>query len=166
MREPVVKNLQRLGAAGITYDILTLAHQLPAAVEAVRHAPETRFVVDHISKPRIADGEIDDWAASIRAIAEFENVTIKVSGMVTEANWHDWTTDTFRPYVDVVLDAFGPSRMMFGSDWPVCLLAGSYTDVTELAEALVSQLSADEQAEFFAGTAMRSYVMPQLTTSP
>jgi len=160
----VVKNLQRLGEADIAYDILTLAHQLPAAVEAVRQCPNTRFVVDHISKPKIADGEIDDWAKSIRDIAAMDNVVIKVSGMVTEAKWDDWTTDTFRPYFDVVLDAFGPSRMMFGSDWPVCLLAGSYDDIIGLAEDLTADLSASEKADFFGLTALRSYRMDHLVS--
>jgi L-fuconolactonase len=160
----VVKNLQRLGEADIAYDILTLAHQLPAAVEAVRQCPNTRFVVDHISKPKIADGEIDDWAKSIRDIAAMDNVVIKVSGMVTEAKWDDWTTDTFRPYFDVVLDAFGPSRMMFGSDWPVCLLAGSYDDIIGLAEDLTADLSEPEKADFFGLTALRSYQMDHLVS--
>ena len=162
--EPVIKNLQRLGDADITYDILTLAHQLPAAVEAVRQCPNTRFVVDHISKPKIAEGDIDDWAASIREMASFDNVTIKVSGMVTEATWDNWTTATFQPYFDVVLEAFGPSRMMFGSDWPVCLLAGSYDEVIGLAEELTSGFSESENADFFAQTAIRSYKMDHLVS--
>lgn len=160
--EPVINNLHRLGAADITYDILTLAHQLPAAVEAVRRSPNTRFVVDHISKPRIADGDIDDWAGAMRDMASMDNVTIKVSGMVTEATWDNWTTDTIRPYFDVVLDAFGPSRMMFGSDWPVCLLAGGYDDIIELAQELVSGFSVGEKADFFGHTAIRSYQMDHL----
>jgi L-fuconolactonase len=162
--EPVIKNLQRLGEADITYDILTLAHQLPAAVEAVKQCPNTRFVVDHISKPKIAEGDIDDWAASIRAMASFDNVTIKVSGMVTEATWDAWTTATFQPYFDVVLEAFGPSRMMFGSDWPVCLLAGSYDDIIGLAEELTAGFSESENADFFAQTAVRSYQMGHLVS--
>jgi len=162
--EPVIKNLQRLGEADVTYDILTLAHQLPAAVEAVKQAPHTRFVVDHISKPRIADGDIDDWAHAIRQMAEMDNVTIKVSGMVTEATWDDWTIETIRPYFQVVLDAFGPSRMMFGSDWPVCLLAGSYGDIIGLATELTSGFSAGENADFFGGTAIRSYQMDHLVS--
>jgi L-fuconolactonase len=163
--EPVIKNLQRLGEADIAYDILTLAHQLPAAVEAVRACPNTRFVVDHISKPKIADGEIDAWAKSIRDIARMDNVVIKVSGMVTEAVWDNWTTDTFRPYFDVVLEAFGPSRMMFGSDWPVCLLAGSYDDIIGLAEELTSGLSEGEKADFFGHTALRSYRLENLVSA-
>ena len=162
--EPVIKNLQRLGEADITYDILTLAHQLPAAVEAVKQCPNTRFVVDHISKPKIAEGDIDDWGASIRAMASFDNVTIKVSGMVTEATWDAWTTATFQPYFDVVLEAFGPSRMMFGSDWPVCLLAGSYDDIIGLAEELTAGFSESENADFFAQTAVRSYQMGHLVS--
>ena len=162
--EPVIKNLQRLGEADITYDILTLAHQLPAAVEAVKACPGTRFVVDHISKPQIADGEIDDWAKAIREIASMDNVTIKVSGMVTEATWDNWTTATVQPYFDVVLDAFGPSRMMFGSDWPVCLLAGSYDDIIGLAEDLTQGFSESEKNDFFAQTAIRSYQMNHLVS--
>lgn len=164
--EPVIDNLRRLGKEGIAYDILTLAHQLPAAIEAVSHTPDTRFVVDHISKPRIATGDIDAWAADIKKIATFDNVTIKVSGMVTEATWDGWTTDTIRPYFDVVADAFGPSRMMFGSDWPVCLLAGSYDDIMGLANDLTSGFSDSEKADFFGLTAVASYRMDHLVSTP
>ena len=156
-RDGVVANLQRLGERGITYDLLTLAHQLPAAIDAVRSCPETQFVLDHISKPNIADGEIDQWSRDVRTLAALPNVVVKVSGMVTEATWTEWTPETFRPYVDVLTESFGPERMMFGSDWPVCLVAGGYRDIVGIIETLTSRWSAAEQQAIWSGTAISAY---------
>ena len=156
-RDEVVANMHRLGARGLTYDLLTLAHQLPAAIDAVRACPETQFVLDHISKPNIADGDIDQWTQDIQTLATLPNVVVKVSGMVTEAQWDNWTPETFRPYVDVLAESFGPARLMFGSDWPVCLLAGAYKDVVEIVETLTSEWSEPEQQAFWADTAVSAY---------
>ena len=157
MRDNVVANVKRLGARGLGFDLLTLPPQLAAAVELVRACPDTQFILDHISKPYIAKGEIDGWAKDIRDLAQLPNVVVKVSGMVTEANWHDWTPETFRPYVNTVAEAFGADRLMFGSDWPVCLLGGTYAEVVGIAEELTSDWSASEKDSFWSGTAIRAY---------
>lgn len=156
-RPEVIEAIQGIGRRRLTYDVLVVPEQLPAAVTAVRSCPDQLFVLDHIAKPRIAAGEIEPWASEMRALAAFPNVACKVSGMVTEAQWHEWHVSDFRPFVDVLLDAFGPDRLMFGSDWPVCLLSASYQDVVDLAAELVATLNTEEAAQFWAGTAERFY---------
>jgi len=156
-REAVVANIRKLGERGISYDLLTLPPQLPGAIEAVTACPDTRFVLDHISKPLIAQGEIDQWAKDMTELAKRPNVSVKVSGMVTEATWDDWSVETFRPYVDVVTEAFGPQRMMFGSDWPVCLLGGEYEEIFGIVETLTAKWSAPEKEAFFSGTVIEAY---------
>lgn len=136
-RADVRRGLRAVAGAGLVYDLLTLPRQLPAAIETVRALDELQFVVDHLSKPPIASGELEPWATRIRTLAQHENVACKLSGMVTEADWAAWTVDDLRPYAEVVLEAFGPERVMFGSDWPVCTLAASYDEVVAAAEALV-----------------------------
>jgi L-fuconolactonase len=160
-RADVISALQLLGRHDLTYDLLTLPPQLPAALQAVTACPDTTFVLDHMSKPYIAAGEIEPWRRAVRALAARPNVACKVSGMFTEADWRQWTTEQFRPYVDVLLEAFGPERLMFGSDWPVSTLAATYEQVVDVAGQLTAHLSAEEQAEFWAGTATRFY---RLTT--
>ena len=118
------RGLRELHQHGLTYDLLLYPDQLPAAIELVGLVPEQPFVVDHLAKPRIAACEIEGWERTLRAIARHDNVCCKVSGMVTEAARRGWKRDDFTPYLDVVLEAFGPARLMVGSDWPVCLLAG------------------------------------------
>lgn len=162
MRDNIVANVTRLGERGLSFDLLTLPPQLAAAVELVRACPNTHFVLDHISKPYIAKGEIDGWAKDIKDLAALPNVTVKVSGMVTEADWHNWTPETFRPYVETVAEAFGADRLMFGSDWPVCLLGGTYSDIVGIAETLTSSWSASEKESFWSGTAIRSYRLEDL----
>lgn len=156
-RENVIKNLKLLGEKNLSYDLLTLPPQLPAAIEAVKQCPNTFFVMDHISKPFIASGELEPWAKHMSQLAGFDNVTVKISGMVTEADWKSWKISDIRPYVDHLLHEFGPQRLMFGSDWPVCLLAATYSQVFNLAQALTSQLTKDEQEYFWAKTAINSY---------
>jgi L-fuconolactonase len=155
--ESFVRGLRQLHRHGLTYDLLLYPHQLPAAIELVGLLPEQPFVVDHLAKPRIAFGEIEAWEREIRAIARHENVCCKVSGMVTEAARQGWTPDDFTPYLDVVLDTFGPERLMFGSDWPVCLLAGEYADVAAIARDYFSRLTAAEQQMIWGDTAARFY---------
>ncbi|MBB5131309.1 L-fuconolactonase [Thermocatellispora tengchongensis] len=156
-RDDVRAGLAAVAEAGLVYDLLTLPHQLPAAVETVRALPGLTFVVDHLSKPPIAAGDLEPWATRIRELAAAPNVYCKLSGMVTEASWEKWTVDDLRPYAEVVLEAFGPERVMFGSDWPVCLLAASYADVVTAAEALTAALTPAERKEVFGGTATRAY---------
>jgi L-fuconolactonase len=152
-----IRGLRQLREHGLSYDLLLHPHQLPAAIELVGRLPEQPFVVDHLAKPRIAAGEIAAWARDIRAIARHDNVFCKVSGMVTEAARTGWKRADFTPYLDVVLDAFGPGRLMAGSDWPVCLLAGEYADVAAIPRDHFASLSAAEQAEIHGGTAARFY---------
>lgn len=156
------RGLKAVGEAGLCYDLLTLPHQLPAAIETVRALPDSMFVLDHLSKPPIASGELEPWASGVRSLAAEPNTFCKLSGMVTEADPASWTVESLRPYADVVLEAFGPSRMMFGSDWPVSLLAATYAQVADAATELVGQLSSDEQDEVLGGTAARFYRLPSV----
>lgn len=162
MRPNIVRNVQRLGERGLSFDILTLAPQLAAAVDLVAACPDTQFVLDHISKPNIAAGDIDGWAKDMKALGELPNVVVKVSGMVTEAKWDNWTVETFRPYVDVVTENFGPQRMMFGSDWPVCLLGGTYQDIVGIVETITADWSASEKEAFWSTTAINAYRLKDL----
>ncbi|GGM97608.1 amidohydrolase [Lentzea pudingi] len=155
-RKDVWNGLAAVGAHGLVYELLTLPHQMPAARRTVAALPQVGFVVDHCSKPAIGT-DPGEWAASIRSLAAHENVTCKLSGLVTEADWESWSVADLRPYFEVVLDAFGPGRLMFGSDWPVCLLAATYDEWLDAARELVSELSPDEQAAIFSGTARRVY---------
>ena len=155
-RDDVRAGLAAVADAGLVYDLLTKTPHLQAALETVRALPQLSFVVDHISKPVIG-GDLDPWASGLRALATQPNVDCKLSGMVTEASWTDWKVSDLQPYADVVLDAFGPDRVMFGSDWPVCLLAASYGEVVQAAEALTASLSTPEQEAIFSNTARRLY---------
>ncbi|WP_408055468.1 amidohydrolase family protein [Streptomyces radicis] len=157
LRDDVRRGLLAVGAAGLVYDLLVLPHQLPAAVEVAALLPEVTFVLDHLAKPPIASGEIGSWAGDIARLAALPNTFCKLSGMVTEADWASWTTEGLRPYADTVIGAFGPDRLMFGSDWPVCTLAARYDEVLTLARALTSQLNANERAAVFGRTASRVY---------
>ena len=162
-RPDVRRGLRATGDAGLCYDLLTLPHQLPAAVETVRALPESTFVVDHLSKPPIASGQFEPWASQLRRLAAEPNVYCKLSGLVTEADHESWTVDGLRPYAEIALEAFGPARLMFGSDWPVCLLAASYAEVADAAGQLIAGLSPDERAQVLGGTAARAYRLPTST---
>jgi L-fuconolactonase len=157
LRPDVGAGLRAVGAAGLSYDLLTRVGQLPAAIQAVRGAPETGFVLDHLSKPAIASGELEPWASRIRELAAEPNVYAKLSGLVTEADWGSWTVAGLRPYAETALEAFGPARVMFGSDWPVCLLAASYEQVAGAARELLTGLSAAERDQVLGGTAAGAY---------
>jgi L-fuconolactonase len=156
-RPDVRRGLAAVADAGLVYDLLTLPHQLPAAIDTVRALPQLTFVLDHLSKPPIASRTLEPWASLIYELAAEPNVFCKLSGMVTEAGRGGWKVADFRPYAATVFDAFGPSRVMFGSDWPVCLLAATYTEVCEIAEQLTGQLNSDEHDAVFGGTAARAY---------
>jgi L-fuconolactonase len=158
-RPDVRRGLRALWQPGMLYELLTKPPQLPAALRTVAEIPELPFVLDHCSKPLIAAGELEPWAGQIRELARRPNVTCKLSGIVTEADWASWTVDDLRPYVEVVLEAFGPDRVMFGSDWPVCLLASPYARWVETAEQLTAGLTASERDAVFGGTARRVYAL-------
>jgi L-fuconolactonase len=156
-RETFVKGVAHLRTFGFTYDILIYAKQLPAAIELAARLPEQRFVVDHIAKPEIKSNKTLPWAAQMKEIAQNKNVFCKISGMVTEADWKQWRPSDFKPYLDVVFDAFGADRLMFGSDWPVCLLAATYRQVKQLIEEYVVGLSQTDKEKIFGGNAARFY---------
>jgi L-fuconolactonase len=156
-REGFVRGVAMLAQFGFTYDILIYARQLPAAVALVEKLPDQPFVVDHIAKPLVKAREIDEWAAGIRALAANPRVYCKVSGLITEADWQSWRADDFKPYLDVVFEAFGVDRLMFGSDWPVCLLAGTYSQVKGLITDYVRGWSEPDCDKLFGGNAARFY---------
>jgi L-fuconolactonase len=141
----------------LTYDILIYPKQLPAAIEFVRAFPKQKFVLDHIAKPFIKDHILEPWATHIRKLAAHENVYCKLSGMVTEADWQHWKKSDFTPYLETVLEAFGAKRLMIGSDWPVCKVAGEYTQVMQLVQEFISSLSTDEQARILGRNAIEFY---------
>jgi len=136
-RPEVLRGLRAVGAAGLVYDLLVLVPQLPVAIEVVRRLPEVRFVLDHLAKPNIADGQWEPWASGLAGLAALPNVCAKVSGLVTEAPWNAWDAGQIAPYVQHAVDVFGAERLMYGSDWPVCTLAASYDEVWELAGTLI-----------------------------
>ena len=142
---------------GAVYDILIYPHQLGATLEFVKKFPNQKFVIDHIAKPYIKDGFYDGWAAMMKEVAKHENVYCKISGMITEADFNNWTPEQIHPYMLLSLEAFGPERCMYGSDWPVCLVAGTYTQVKELTTNFISSLSTAEQAAIMGQNAVDYY---------
>jgi L-fuconolactonase len=142
---------------GLTYDLLVRARELPAAIDTVRAHPDLQFVLDHIAKPRIADGIDPEWQEQMPGLAELPNVVVKLSGMVTEADWSTWTPKDLRPFVASVVEWFGIGRLLFGSDWPVCLLATSYAGVVRGLEEALGPLTPDESGQVFGLNAVRVY---------
>lgn len=158
MLKPAFLNgIQALRPFGYTYDILIFPDQLKFAAELATKFPNQKFVLDHIAKPDIKNQNIRDWQQDIQALAALENVSCKVSGMVTEADWSNWKSGDFTAYLDVVFEAFGAKRVMYGSDWPVCLVAGSYGAVVNLVEEYTKTLSANERDLFWGGNATNFY---------
>jgi len=153
----VVKNVQELGRRGLVYDLLTKTPHMRAAIDLVKACPNTKFVLDHISKPYIAKADMQPWADQITELASFENVVVKVSGLFTEADWKNWKKEDFWPYLEHITKSFTPNRMMFGSDWPVCLLAATYKQSIDLVEEFTSKFSESEKNAFWAGTASKAY---------
>ncbi|OEV04118.1 amidohydrolase family protein [Streptomyces oceani] len=160
LRPDVLRGLRAVAAAGLVYDLVILPGQLPAATEVAELLPELTFVLDHAAKPPVATGDHHVWADAIRRLAARPNVVCKLSGLVTEADWRHWRTVDLRPYADTVLDVFGPERVLFGSDWPVCRLAASYAEVLTVARTLTGGLGPAERAAVLAGTAERVYGLP------
>ncbi|MFI6461384.1 amidohydrolase family protein [Streptomyces sp. NPDC050538] len=157
LRPDVRRGLTAVADAGLVYDLLVLPHQFPAAVEVAASLPQLAFVLDHLGKPPIASGQQEPWATSLRSLAALPNTYCKLSGLVTEADWKTWSAEDLQPYADTALDAFGPARLMFGSDWPVCTLAATYGQVADATGELTDDLSVSERAEVFEGTATRVY---------
>ncbi|MFC8427186.1 amidohydrolase family protein [Streptomyces sp. NPDC057253] len=154
LRPDVRRGLAAVADAGLVYDLVVLPHQLPACVKAAESLPRLTFVLDHAGKPPIASGALEPWATDVRALAALPNTVCKLSGLVTEADIAHWTVDDLRPYADTVLDAFGPDRVMYGSDWPVCTLGASYGEVLDAARQLTG---AQDSGQIFGGTAVRVY---------
>ena len=156
-REPFIHGVAQLAQFGLAYDLLIYARQLPAAITLARALPDQRFVLDHIAKPDIRAGSLDPWRAHIAELASLPNVHCKLSGMITEADHKHWQPADLLPYLQTVLAAFAPDRLMFGSDWPVCLLAGSYQQTFELVATFLSALPADQQESVLGGNCARFY---------
>ncbi len=156
-RADVRRGLQAVGQAGLAYDLLVRSRELPAAVAVARDLPAVQFVLDHLGKPAIARGERQEWARLLAEFGPLEHVTAKMSGLVTEADWPTWTVADLQPYVDDALAVFGPGRLVFGSDWPVCLLAAPYNVVVATARALTATLSGAERSAIFGTTAEAVY---------
>jgi L-fuconolactonase len=157
LRDDVGRGLAALATRGLAYDLLIRPRHLPVVLELIRRQPELRLVIDHAAKPAIAQCRFDDWAAPLAAIAMHKQVFCKLSGLITEADHRNWQPADLRQYVEHVLAAFGPERVMFGSDWPVCLLAGSYERVIVALAVNIEQLNPSEQAQVFGGTAEEFY---------
>jgi L-fuconolactonase len=160
VRPDVRRGVAAVVEAGLTYDILVRARELPSALAIVREFPQARFVVDHIAKPNIKAHEIEPWASRMKPLADFPNVWVKVSGMIEEDDWTAWRPDDLVPYIGRLLDWFGPKRLMFGSNWPVCLIAGSYQQVHDAAAHALGGISADERAAIFGDNAAEAYLLP------
>jgi L-fuconolactonase len=151
------KGIASLQKHGYTYDILIYPEHLPYAELLVGGFPDQKFVLDHLAKPHIKDQKISEWQKNIQALAKHQNVYCKISGMLTEADWSAWKTEDFTTYLDVVFNAFGINRVMFGSDWPVCLLAGGYEGTMQVINSYCSKLSAIEQTLFWGDNAVKFY---------
>ncbi len=151
------RGIAALQQYGFTYDLLILPDQLKFSKELVAAFPHEKFVIDHIAKPDIQCKDMVGWKKDIEQIAEYENVYCKISGMVTEADWKNWKTEDFQPYIDVVVNAFGTKRIMYGSDWPVCQVAASYEEMLGIVKTYFSTFSKDEQQNFFGLNAIDFY---------
>jgi L-fucono-1,5-lactonase len=156
-RHDVASGVGRLTPFDLTFDMLIRERQLPAAVALADRLPAQRFVLDHLAKPRVRDGVLEPWATQLRELARRTNVWCKVSGLITEADWSAWRPVDLRPYLDVAFEAFGVERLMFGSDWPVCLVAGDYPRVFGVVADYANALSTNERQALFGGNAARFY---------
>ncbi|MHA3774652.1 amidohydrolase family protein [Verrucomicrobiota bacterium sgz303538] len=152
-----LRGIGKLRQFGLTYDILIYPKQLPAAIELAQRFPDQPFVLDHIAKPHIREGTLSPWREQIRELAQVKNVFCKVSGMVTEANHATWKAEDFQPYLDVIFETFGTERLMWGSDWPVCLFAADYEQVFKLVKNYSRHLSPEERDGLFGSNAARFY---------
>jgi L-fuconolactonase len=156
-RADVIRGIGAVGSAGLAYDLSPRERELPACLKAVNAHPDMGFVVDHIAKPRIAAGAMEPWATRLQELALRPNVSCKLSGMVTEADWAGWRPEDLRPYVEKVLEMFGEDRVMFGSDWPVCLLASDYATVKGTLEKLLRGVGSEARSRVHGGNARDFY---------
>ena len=156
-QDQVLNGLREVSSRGLSYDLLVHTRHLQHAKRVADECPELHLVIDHLAKPPVTRGEIDEWARRLKETALCPNVWCKLSGLVTEANWANWRVEDLRPYVDKALEYFGPARMMFGSDWPVCLLAASYDQVLESFEMLLAGLDEEGRRQIFSESAIEFY---------
>ena len=157
LRPEFLRGIELLGKYDLCYDILIFPHQLGATLEFVKKFPNQKFVIDHIAKPYIKDGFFEGWAVMMREIAKHQNVYCKISGMITEADYMTWTPEQVHPYMKLVLESFGASRVMYGSDWPVCLVAGNYSMVKALVTDFITDLCQEQQNAIMGGNAAKFY---------
>lgn len=159
LREDFMRGIAKLHRYDLTYDILIFPKHLPTALEFVEKFPEQRFVLDHIAKPFIKTGVLEPWQPHMEQLAAFPNVYCKISGMVTEADWQHWTPAEFYPYLDVIFESFGPNRLLFGSDWPVCTVAASYANVVDILSSYLEErsISPAEAQNIWGTTAIKFY---------
>ena len=157
LQKDFLNGISKLDEFGFAYDILIFPHHLEAALQLVEQFPQQRFVIDHVAKPYIKDGKIDEWKAGMEKLAQHPYVYCKISGMVTEADWHNWTAEQLKPYLDVVVESFGIDRIMFGSDWPVCLVATSYSKWLQTVQNYFESFTEEDQEKIFSGNAARFY---------
>lgn len=151
------RGLEVIFSQGYSYDILVFPHQLHGVLETVNRFPEAYFVIDHLAKPDIKHKSFEEWKAIIQDFKNFSNVFCKLSGMVTEHDWRDWKKEDFYAYLDVMMDTFGEDRLMFGSDWPVCLLAANYQQVKEILESYLEKLPKETQTKIWSENAIQFY---------
>jgi L-fuconolactonase len=159
-RDVVRRGIAAVGAAGLVYEFVVLPDQWPAVLETARALPEVTFVLDHAGKPPLASGDLAAWHSWVRELSAVGNVTCKLSGLVTEADWHTWRPAHLAPVAEALLTTFGPGRLMLGSDWPVCLLAGGFERVLDAYRALLDSCSDAERAAVLGGTACDVYRIP------
>ena len=164
LRPEFLRGIAALREFDLTYDILIFPRHLPVAMEFVQRFPEQRFVLDHLAKPFITAQTVEPWASHIRRLAKFPNVFCKLSGMVTEADWRNWKPEHFRPYLETAFEAFGPDRVMIGSDWPVCKVAGSYKQVMSLVVDFLDQSVPDALERVLGVTAQTVWRLPRELT--
>lgn len=157
LQEKFIRGIHKIGERGYSYDVLIFPNHLHATLELVKKCPDQRFVIDHLAKPFIRKGECKEWKKAMTPLAERELVHGKLSGMITEADWISWTPEQLFPYLEIALELFGPSRLMYGSDWPVCLLAGEYERFWQVIEAFTDSLSSSEKARIMGETAVEFY---------
>ena len=152
-----LKGVSSLKDYDLTYDILVFSHQLPEVCQFMKQLSEMRLVINHLAKPDIKGAEFDSWKKQMTELAAYPHLHIKLSGLVTEADWKGWKLSDFQPYIESILELFGPKRILFGSDWPVCLVAASYEQVLEIVNQYIEKLSVDEQASIMGNNAQRFY---------
>ena len=157
LREEFIRGLHKLKERGLVYDLLLFPNHLDATLDLLKKCPEQPMVIDHLAKPLIKNGEWKEWKKKMAPIAERELIYCKISGMVTEADWKKWKAEDLLPYLEIILELFGPDRLMYGSDWPVCLVAGEYEEVYRVVDDFTSQLSPSEKDRIMGETAAEFY---------